>query len=113
MASSGTELRWQKVESGMRWLLKRWWLSAGTGFMLVALVVGYLVIPLGPGRISQANCGRIQLGWDVGRVNSLLEREAGLVFVCEGNVNWFFWCDDDGNMISAWITPQGLSLIHI
>jgi hypothetical protein len=54
----------------MRWLLKRWWFWAGTGFMLVAVFVGYLVIP--DGRISQAKCDRIQLGMTFEEVKSLL-----------------------------------------
>jgi hypothetical protein len=28
------------VESGMRWLLKRWWFWTGAGFMLVAVCAG-------------------------------------------------------------------------
>jgi hypothetical protein len=48
----------------MCWLLKRWWFWTWTGFMLVAVCAGYLVIPVGEGGISQASCDRIQLGQD-------------------------------------------------
>jgi hypothetical protein len=48
----------------MHWLLKRWWFWTGTGFMLVAVCAGYVVIPVGEGGISQASCDRIQLGQD-------------------------------------------------
>jgi hypothetical protein len=56
----------------MRWLLKRWWFWGGTGFMLVAVCAGYLLIPVGEGGISQANCDRIQLGMKVEDVSILL-----------------------------------------
>jgi hypothetical protein len=55
----------------MRWLLRRWWFWAGTGFILVAIAAGYLVIPVGEGRISQANCDRIQLGMTFAEVKSV------------------------------------------
>jgi hypothetical protein len=54
----------------MRWLLKHWWFWAGTGFMLAAVFVGYLVIP--GGRITQEKCDRIQLGMTFEEVKSLL-----------------------------------------
>jgi hypothetical protein len=47
----------------MRKLLKRWWFWAGIGFCLVAIVVGSFLIPFGDGRISQAACDRIEIGW--------------------------------------------------
>jgi hypothetical protein len=49
----------------MRWLLKRWWFWAGTGFMLVAACAGYLLIPV-PSRITQADCDKIRAGVDPG-----------------------------------------------
>jgi len=45
----------------MRWLLKHWWFWCGTGFMLVAVVAGYLVIPVHKGRISQGNFDKFKL----------------------------------------------------
>jgi hypothetical protein len=60
------------VESGMRWLLKRWWFWAGTGFMLVAVCAGYLLIPVEKARITQENCDKIQEGWSPEQVVSLL-----------------------------------------
>ena len=56
----------------MRWLLKRWWFWAGTGFMLVAVCAGYLLIPVEKPRITQENCDKIQLGWSQKEVEELL-----------------------------------------
>jgi hypothetical protein len=112
----------------MRWLLKRWWFWAGTGFMLVAVCAGYLLIPVAAeeGRISQATCDRIQLGWTVGEVISLLG-ENGLV---GGNGNglvggidgvegfempcfrWWAWHDDDDNVIVVRFSEQGVATKH-
>jgi hypothetical protein len=60
----------------MRWLLKRWWFWAGTAFMLVAVSGGYLFIPVEQPRITQANCGKIQLGWSYKQVVDLLGEHA-------------------------------------
>jgi hypothetical protein len=60
----------------MRWLLKRWWFWAGTGFMLVAIAAGYLLIPVGDGRISQASCDAIQEGWSPEQVVDLLGKHS-------------------------------------
>jgi hypothetical protein len=98
----------QEAESGMRWLLRCWWFWAGAGFMLVAVVVGYLVIPVDEGRISQANCDRIQLGWTLEDVKSL-SGEPTFYFVFDGSRNGFYWFDDDGNMIRATIGLQGVA----
>ncbi|HEV3447116.1 MAG TPA: hypothetical protein VG099_20925 [Gemmataceae bacterium] len=56
----------------MRWLLKRWWFWGGTAFMLVAVCAGYLLIPVGEGRISQANCDNVRLGMRGEQVIELL-----------------------------------------
>ena len=58
--------------SGMRWLLKRWWFWAVAGFVLVAVMAGYLLIPFEEARISQAKCDRIQLGMNPEQVDGLL-----------------------------------------
>jgi hypothetical protein len=89
--------------SGMRWLLKRWWLWAGTGFMLVAVCVGYLVIPVPEGLISEATCNRIQLGTDLRNVVEMLgwrrpDRSAD--GPARGQMAWA-WEDEDGNLISV------------
>jgi hypothetical protein len=94
-----------EAESGMRWLLKRWWFWAGTPFMLVAVCVGYLVIPVGEGRISQATCDKLQLGMTHEEVKSLLgNRCLGVAVSIEPPcaVTWFVDKDDefpDGNVI--------------
>jgi hypothetical protein len=54
----------------MRWLPKRWWFWGGTGFILVALVAGYLLVP--EPRISHGNCDRIQIGWTRSQVEDFL-----------------------------------------
>jgi hypothetical protein len=56
----------------MRWLLKHWWFWAGAGFMLVAVCAGYLLIPVGECRISQANCDNVRLGMRGEQVIELL-----------------------------------------
>jgi hypothetical protein len=56
----------------MRWLLKRWWFWAGTGFMLVAVCAGYLLIPVEKARITQENYDKIQEGWSEKQVEDLL-----------------------------------------
>jgi hypothetical protein len=88
----------------MCWLLKRWWFWAGTGFMLVAVVAGYLLIPAG--RISQATCDKIQRGWSTEQVVNLLGKpqfgELPLAANCEpgrrSGVS-VIWCDEDRNAI--------------
>jgi hypothetical protein len=40
--------------------------------MLVTVLTGFLAIPVGEGRISQATCDRIQLGMTLAEVKSLL-----------------------------------------
>jgi hypothetical protein len=89
------------VESGMRWLLKRWWFWGGAGFMLVAVCAGYLFIPAEKARITQENCDKIQEGWSPEQVVSLLgEHEVpdyghGPGVVMLGLV----WYDQDGNAV--------------
>ena len=67
----------------MRWLLKRWWIWGGTGFVLVAIVADYLVIPVSEDRLSQANCDRIQLGMSKEQVSEVCEaRIVGEKYPC-------------------------------
>jgi hypothetical protein len=94
------------VESGMRWLLKRWWFWAGTGFMLVAVCAGYLLIPVEKARITQENCDKIQEGWSPEQVVSYLGKpqfgELPLPADCDPERrSWVsvYWCDEDGNAI--------------
>jgi hypothetical protein len=56
----------------MRWLLKRWWFWGGTGFVLVAVAMGYLVIPVSECQVTEANYAKIQDGWTAERVEELL-----------------------------------------
>jgi hypothetical protein len=81
------------VESGMRWLLKRWWFWAGTGFMLVAACAGYLVIHVGSSRITQENCDKIQGRWSREQVVSLIGNPTN------GAFSYLIWEDEDGNSI--------------
>jgi hypothetical protein len=89
----------------MRWLLKRWWLWAGFGFMLVAVCAGYLLIPVPvhEGLISEATCNRIQLGTDLRNVVEMLgwrrpDRSAD--GPARGQMTWA-WEDEDGNLLSV------------
>jgi hypothetical protein len=83
----------------MRWLLKRWWFWAGTGFMLVAVCAGYLLIPVEKPRITQENCDRIQLGWSWEQVTDLLgiREHRGKAFMSMMEMRT--WYDDDDNRI--------------
>src|SRR5438445_11646346 len=109
---------WHQVGlNGMHWLLKRWWFWVGTGFMLVAVVDRYLVIPVHKGRISQANFDKIQIEWTPEQVGDLL----GLM---DGTPNtlvsgppympskvlgmcWLSWEDEDGNEIGVLFDSNG------
>ena len=95
----------------MRWLLKRWWFWIVAGFMVVALVVGYLVIPFGEGQISQANCDRIQLGWSPRQVGSLLRDNEILNLPDRAQVFGIGLTarDEDGNRIEVRFTSLGVT----
>jgi hypothetical protein len=87
----------------MRWLLKRWWFWAGAGFMLVAVCAGYLLIPVGEARISQAACDRIELGMSEAQVRNLLGDPLGTMWLWDERRNMYYdvfdWPDKDGNRI--------------
>jgi hypothetical protein len=88
---------WYQVGlNGMRWLLKRWWFWGGAGFMLVAVCVGYLVIPLEKSRITQENSDKIQRGWTREQVESVL----GWRGLDEHTIG-AWWEDEDGNKIAV------------
>jgi hypothetical protein len=94
----------------MRWLLKRWWFWAGAAFILVAIVAGYLLIPVGEVRISQATCDRIQLGWTVEEVKRLLgEHVIHVPDDIDLGTHWFEWYDD-GNVIKVTFSTQGTAI---
>jgi hypothetical protein len=83
-------------------VLKRWWFWAGLGFLLVAIAAGYLVIPVGEGRISQATCDRIQLGMTSEQVRQLLGEPRGDFLENFGDIGvWVIWSDEDENQIAA------------
>jgi hypothetical protein len=85
----------------MNWLLKRWWFWAGTGFMLVAVCAGYLLIPVEKRRITQENCDKIQLGWSWEQVVDLLGiQEQARKHELSAHVSVMrWWEDEDGNGI--------------
>ena len=96
----------------MRWLLKRWWFWAWTAFMLVAVCVGYLLIPFNRDRITKANYDKIQKRWSIGQVEELLGKAT---FRTEGSPNmhirtpngWIhgthhlIWKSEDGDLIDV------------
>jgi len=102
----------------MRWLLKRWWLWAGAGFMLVAICAGYLLIPVGEGRISKATYNKIRLGWTPKQVGDLLGLMDGTqtTLVCGPPYMpseivgkcWLSWEDEDGNEIGVAFDSNGV-----
>jgi hypothetical protein len=95
----------------MRWLLKRWWFWAGTGFILVAVCAGYLLIPDEKARITQANCDMIQLGRSHEQVNGLLGGSGTFL----GNLVTrlrYRWEDEDGNRIEVWFETEQVVFKH-
>jgi hypothetical protein len=89
----------------MGWLLKRWWFWAGTAFMLVAVCAGYLLIPFPAerGRINQATCDKIQIGWKWTQMQEFMGPCDHLT--AEGGVKetlWTgYWKDEDGAEIQV------------
>jgi hypothetical protein len=95
----------------MRWVLKRWWFWAGAGFMLVAIVAGYLLIPVAEGGISQTSCDKIQLGWTAKQVHDFFGDcdIGGSGFVVDvrdtDGIDLFWltsWADEDLNAINVY-----------
>jgi hypothetical protein len=71
-------------------------------FVAAVLVAGYLLIPVGEGRISQSNCDKIQIGWSQHQVVRLLrEQEISGSKGTEGRQvsMGVSWSDEDGNRI--------------
>jgi hypothetical protein len=103
--------------SGMRWLLKRWWFWAGAGFMLVAVVAGYLLIPVETERITEANYDKIQKEWSRGEVEKLLGTPKTSL---EGQISFrngsgwikasavLTWVSDDGDIIEVVFNGRGV-----
>ena len=81
----------------MRGLIKRWWFWLGICFFHVAIAAGYMLIPLNPPRISQANFDKIQLGWTWEQVTELLGYDWFSVgFRAHVDASW--WEDDDNQI---------------
>src|SRR5467141_1045877 len=85
-------------ERRMRWLFIRWWFWAGTGFMLVAVVAGYLVIPVSEGGINQATCDKIDIGLPDSEICNTLDglgrQFGGFSFGWRGPSRTESWFDD-------------------
>src|SRR5438128_11175231 len=85
----------------MRWLLKRWWLWAGTvgaAFVIAALCAAFLwAIPVSVSQINQTNCDKIQRGWTAAQVLALLgDNEGGPI---DDETEVAGWSDSEGNNI--------------
>ena len=94
--------RRREAESGMRWLLKRWWFWTGAGFMLVAIVTGYFLIPIGveESEISQATCDKIKLGWSDTQVTELLNKRGVVASAVAAETGFVAeWTDELGDRI--------------
>jgi hypothetical protein len=90
----------------MRWLLKRWWFWAGTGFMLVAVMAGYLLIPVERNRITEANYDKIQHEWSKGEVEELLGTPKVRL---EGTqITVLTWVNEDGDSIEVIFYGRGV-----
>ena len=87
----------------MRWLLKRWWFWGVTGFMLFAVCAGYLLIPVGEGRISQTSCNKIQLGTGLDQVAELLGSGWSFEQCHNDEIEHVRWIDEDGNVLVVWV----------
>jgi hypothetical protein len=90
----------------MQRLFRRGWLWA-TVLLPAVVGAGYLLVPVGAGRISQATCDKIQVGWRSEQVMELLAPSDAL------NILWpgpkavttplgYYWDDEDGNVIVVW-----------
>src|SRR5216684_1356721 len=94
----------------MRWLLKPWWFWSAAVFALVAVVMGYLFIPVQQ-RISQANCDRIQLGWSAEQAQELLGQPEEFVAEMSSPIrdwNAMVWQDEYGNAIFGYFDKRGM-----
>jgi hypothetical protein len=93
----------------MKKLLRRRWVL-GALLLLAVVGGGYLLVPATEGRISQASCDRIQLGWSFTQVANLLgENRAAnqlqrkpLPDVSVGVA----WYDEDSNRIEVYFQSQ-------
>jgi hypothetical protein len=77
--------------------VKRRWVL-GAVLVLVIVAAGYLVVPVGEGRISQATCDKLEIGWPPEKVFPLLGEKCDLP-----DDDWqtraIFREDEDGNRL--------------
>jgi hypothetical protein len=90
----------------MRWLFKRWWLWAGSLFLLVAIVAGYLLILVSMSPISQETCDKIQLGWTPEQVVELLGPHH--IPRRPWDSLGMLWSDEDDNYIAVSFDQRGV-----
>ena len=77
----------------MQGLIMRWWFWLGICFFHVTIAAGYLLIPLTPPLISQANFDKIKVGWTSDQVTELLGYDSfSEGFRCIQHSTW--WGDD-------------------
>jgi hypothetical protein len=77
---------------------KRWWLWTFLPFL--AILFGYLLLPVSGPRISQANFDKIELGWSSDQVRDLLGEDYSIQPTPNFAI-WlvFEWEDEDNNLI--------------
>jgi hypothetical protein len=90
----------------MKKLLRRRWVI-GALLLLVVVGAGYLLVPVGEGRISQATCEKIRLGWTREQVTELLRSANYVVPIVYGdNPVGVAWLDEDNNRIEVYFESQ-------
>ena len=93
MSHVESQLHHRAVNRGIK---RRWVLGALLLFAVVG--AGYLLVPVGEGRISQATCDKLEFGWPPEKVLPLLGEKCDL-----SNDDWQtlarFREDEDGNRI--------------
>jgi hypothetical protein len=87
----------------MQKLSRRSWLVA-TVLLVVVAGTGYLVVPVGEARISQATCDKLELGWPAEKVLQLLGDENRDDLTDDDYMQSLASCcreDEDGNRIAV------------
>jgi hypothetical protein len=94
-------------------VLRRWWLWAGAAFMVGAVFVGFLLIPISEPLITQTNCDKIRLGMSPFEVIEILGEHPLPTWVRRGGdvgELYLAWWDDDANCIEVRFTgKQGVT----
>jgi hypothetical protein len=78
--------------------MKRRWLFLFAVFVAAVLAAGWFLVPFEQGRISQASCDKIQLGWTAKQVDVLLGEER-LSRASGWGFGTAMWDDEEGNVI--------------